>query len=98
MASQRLTKHNIAIVAAAVSLSKERQADALLILLDGATDWKRIVEITEGLEKPVIVAVDAPDDLEGAAELASSQLLSIKTSHHYLSGCSTLCWNRPPMS
>ena len=69
MASQRLTKHNIAIVAAAVSLSKERQADALLILLDGATDWKRIVEITEGLEKPVIVAVDDPDDLEGAAEV-----------------------------
>ncbi len=69
MASQRLTKHNIAILAAAVSLSKERHADALLILLDGSTDWKRIVEITEGLDKPVIVAVDSPDDLEGAAEV-----------------------------
>ena len=69
MASQRLTKHNIAIVAAAVSLSKKRQADALLILLDGSADWKRIVEITEDLEKPVIVAVDDADDLEGAAEV-----------------------------
>ena len=69
MASQRLTKHNIAIVAAAVSLSKERQADALLILLDGSADWKRIIEITDDLEKPVIVAVDDADDLEGAAEV-----------------------------
>ena len=65
----RLTKHNIAIVAAAVSLSKERQADALLILLDGSADWKRIIEITDDLEKPVIVAVDDADDLEGAAEV-----------------------------
>ena len=69
MASQRLTKHNIAIVAAAVSLSKKRQADALLILLDGSADWKRIIEITNDLEKPVIVAVDDADDLEGAAEV-----------------------------
>ena len=69
MASQRLTKHNIAIVAAAVSLSKERQADALLILLDGSADWKRIIEITDDLEKPVIVAGDDADDLEGAAEV-----------------------------
>ena len=69
MASQRLTKHNIAIVESAVSLSKERQADALLILLDGSADWKRIVDITEEFDKPVIVAVDDPDDLEGAAEV-----------------------------
>ena len=37
----------------------------MLILLDGSTDWKRIVELTAGIDKPVIVAVDSPEDLEG---------------------------------
>ena len=74
MATQRLTKHNTAIVAAAVSLLKDRNADALLILLDGSTDWKRIVELTAGIDKPVIVAVDSPEDLEGAAEVGLKPL------------------------
>jgi diadenylate cyclase len=68
MATHRLTKHNIAMVAAAFSLLKDRSADALLILLDGSTDWKRISELAEGCDKPVIVAVDSADDLEGASE------------------------------
>lgn len=68
MATQRLTKHNAAMVQAAVALAKKRSADALLLLLDGSLDWKRIAEMSEGIEKPVIVAVDSPDDLEGAAE------------------------------
>jgi DNA integrity scanning protein DisA with diadenylate cyclase activity len=68
MASQRLTKHNAAMVQAAIALAKKRSADALLLLLDGSLDWKRIAEMAEGIEKPVIVAVDAADDLEGAAE------------------------------
>lgn len=68
MASQRLTKHNAAMVYAAVELLKTRNADALLILLDGSTDWKRIAEIADNIDKPVIVAVDSPEDLEGAGE------------------------------
>ena len=63
MASQRLTKHNAAMVASAVALLLSRNADALLILLDGSTDWKRISELTGEAEKPVIVAVDSPEDL-----------------------------------
>ncbi len=68
MATQRLTKHNAAMVAAAFALLKARSADALLILLEGSTDWKRIAEMGEDCDKPVIVAVDTEDDLEGAAE------------------------------
>ena len=68
MATQRLTKHNAAMVDAAIALAKKRSADALLLLLDGSLDWKRIAEMAEGIEKPVIVAVDSADDLEGAAE------------------------------
>lgn len=68
MATQRLTKHNAAMVSAAVALLQDRGADAILILLEGSTDWKRIAEICASCDKPIIVAVDAPDDLEGAAE------------------------------
>ena len=35
MATQRLTKHNAAMVSAAVDLLKKRNADALLVLLEG---------------------------------------------------------------
>lgn len=56
------------MVSAAVALLQDRGADAILILLEGSTDWKRIAEICASCDKPIIVAVDAPDDLEGAAE------------------------------
>jgi DNA integrity scanning protein DisA with diadenylate cyclase activity len=70
MASQRLTKHNTAMLSAAFELQKKLGADALLMLLDGQTDWKKISEMSaeKELDKPVIVAVDSLDDLEGAAE------------------------------
>ncbi|MEM9827340.1 MAG: diadenylate cyclase [Planctomycetota bacterium] len=68
MATQRLTKHNAAMVDAGLLLLKARGADALLLLLDGGTDWKRIAEKAVDVEKPIIVAVDDADDLEGAAE------------------------------
>ena len=61
MATQRLTKHNAAMVEAAVGLLKTRGADALLVLLEGSTDWKRISEMIDPSDKPVIVAVDAAD-------------------------------------
>ena len=62
MATQRLTKHNAAMVAAAFALLEARSADALLILLDGSTDWKRIAEMGDKCEKPIIVAVDTEAD------------------------------------
>ena len=68
MATQRLTKHNAAMVSSAFALLESRNADALLVLLDGSTDWKRISELADGVEKPVIVALDVAEDLEGAAE------------------------------
>lgn len=68
MATQRLTKHNAAMVRAGVGLLDARNADALLLLLDGSTDWKRIAEMGDGVDKPIIVAVDVAGDLEGAAE------------------------------
>jgi len=42
-------------------------ADALLLLLDGATDWKKVREMAED-KLTIIVALDNQEDLEGAAE------------------------------
>ena len=55
---------------AAISLLKDLGADALLVLLDGSTDWKKLAEMAQEAEfdKPLIVAVDSPEDLDGAAE------------------------------
>ena len=68
MPTQRLTKHNLAMIRGGVDLLKQRNADAMLLLLDGNSDWKKIVEVADEVDKPIIVAVDDPDDLEGAAE------------------------------
>lgn len=67
MATQRLTKHNAAMVRLGVHTAEALGADALLLLLDGATDWKKIRETADS-KLTLIVAVDSPDDLEGAAE------------------------------
>ncbi len=68
MATQRLTKHNASMILAGVALKADRNADALLLLLDGGTDWKRISELTNAPTNTVIIAVDTLEDLDGAAE------------------------------
>ena len=68
MAIQRLTKHNASMIRAGVALLIERGADAMLLLLDGSTDWKKVANMAKDVDKPVIVAVNSADDLEGAAE------------------------------
>ena len=70
MANLRLTKHNIAMLESAMSLVNEINADALVLLLEGASDWERISELIRknGCEKPLIVAVDSTEELQGAAE------------------------------
>ncbi|MEM9643526.1 MAG: DNA integrity scanning protein DisA nucleotide-binding domain protein [Planctomycetota bacterium] len=68
MATQRLTKQTAAMISAGVEVLEDRDGDALLLLLDGSTDWVKISKLVEDTEKPVIIAVDDPDDLQGAAE------------------------------
>ncbi len=56
------------MIKAARVLMDEPNMDAMLVLLDGEFDWKRIAELTAGTNKPVIVAADSLSELEGAAE------------------------------
>lgn len=68
MATQRLTKSSIAIIRAATDLLTDPGADAMLLLLDGALDWKRLAELTQAANKPIIVAADSRAELDGASE------------------------------
>jgi DNA integrity scanning protein DisA with diadenylate cyclase activity len=68
MATQRFTKQTGSIIATAVSMAIELNADALLFLLDGTLDWKKISGAAAGYDKTIIVATDLQKDLEGAAE------------------------------
>ncbi len=68
MAQQRLTKSGMAIIRAARTLMDDASIDAMLLLFDGAADWKKTFDLTKGTSKPVIVAADSQTDLEGAKE------------------------------
>ena len=74
MAQQRLSKSSVVIIRAARQLLDVQGIDAMLLLLDGATDWRRIAELTAGTSKPVIVAADLPNDLAGATEAGLKSL------------------------
>jgi len=68
MAQHRLTKSSAAIVKVAADLLVDVGGDAMLLLLEGTADWKRIAELTAGAGKPIIVAADNQSDLDGASE------------------------------
>ncbi|MEX0824674.1 MAG: diadenylate cyclase [Pirellulaceae bacterium] len=68
MATQRYTKHNAAMIRMSVEMAKKLDADAILLLLDGSTDWKKIRHTAADCRVPIIVALDSLSDLEGAAE------------------------------
>ncbi len=68
MSSQKITKQFTTILAAAGALVAEADADAILVLLEGSTDWQKLRQsIPESVTK-VIVATDAEEDLAGAAD------------------------------
>lgn len=69
MAQHRLTKSSAAIVKVATDLLVEVGGDAMLLLLEGPADWKRIAELTSAAGKPIIVAADNQSDLDGASEM-----------------------------
>lgn len=56
------------MISAGVEILEDRDGDAILLLLDGSADWVKISKMVEDTEKPVIIAVDSPEDLQGAAE------------------------------
>ena len=73
MKHQRFNDQFAAIYNLAVRLSKQADADALLVMLDGPTDWEELSK-RAGREK-ILVAADAEEALEGATEAGLSTVL-----------------------
>ena len=66
MKTQKLTKQFTSILGYAVQLGNAADADALMVLLDGPTDWEKLKELTNN--QKIIVTADEPEALKGAAE------------------------------
>lgn len=66
MATQRLTKQFTTMLENAGALVLQTGADALLVLLEGSTDWEKLRQAVPASVEQVIVAVDLEEDLEGA--------------------------------
>jgi DNA integrity scanning protein DisA with diadenylate cyclase activity len=68
MSILKLSKQIILVLESASNLAVDTEADAMLLLLEGGTDWGRLREAIRPEVKRVIVATDRTEDLEGAAE------------------------------
>lgn len=68
MVAQRHTKQFTLMLASAGALVHDTNADALLVLLDGATDWQKLRQAVPDSVKKIIVAADLEEDLVGAAQ------------------------------
>ena len=59
------------IYVSAILLAKSVQANSLLVLVDGPTDWDQLGVHAHGV--PVVLAADRAEQLEGAAEFGFPQ-------------------------
>ncbi len=69
MSVLKLSKQIILVLESASKLAIETEADAVLLLLDGTTDWGRLRETIPAEIRKVIVAADHKDDLDGASDV-----------------------------
>ncbi len=68
MTVHKVTKQFTTILTAAGALVNEASADALLVLLDGNTDWQKLRQSVPESVTNIIVAADSDEDLAGATE------------------------------
>lgn len=66
MVAQRFTKQFAVMLETAGTLALQTGADALLVLLDGQTDWEKLRQAIPANITQVIVAADLEEDLQGA--------------------------------
>jgi diadenylate cyclase len=62
----RFTEQFETVIDVASKLSRAVDADALMLLLEGPTDWDRLK--THAGDERILIAADFPAQLEGAAE------------------------------
>ncbi len=96
MSAHKITKQFTTILAAAGALVSEADADALLVLLDGSTDWQRLRQAIPNSVAKIIVAADLEQDLAGASDAGLIPLPLNKENRPCSSGSSTRCSKRSP--
>ncbi|MEY4568420.1 MAG: integrity scanning protein DisA [Planctomycetota bacterium] len=65
---QKFTKQFAALAEMASGLAVQCGADAVLVLLEGSTDWEKLREAVSPKIEKIIVAADTDKDLDGAKE------------------------------
>ncbi len=73
MPSAKFTKQFAFFFEMAVKLSDAAEADAILVMLDDATDWKKLKELAG--DQRVLIAADKEDEMSGAAEVGFATVL-----------------------
>ncbi len=73
MKPQKFNKQFETIYKLAVRLSEADEADALLVMLDGPTDWAKLQECAN--DEKIVVVADHPDELAGAEEAGLSTVV-----------------------
>lgn len=66
MVAQRFTKQFAIMLETAGAIALQTGADALLVLLDGGTDWQKLRQAVPKNVEHIIVATDREEDLHGA--------------------------------
>ena len=66
MTVQKFTRELASVIDAAGKLACSVKADAVLVLLDSATDWERLRELVPSEIKRILVAADRVEDLADA--------------------------------
>ena len=79
MKSQKFTSRFAKMCDFAVSLAKTAEADAILVLLDGPTDWVQLAKLTS--KQKILVAADVIEQIEGAREAGLDTVLLNMSNH-----------------
>ena len=66
MVTQRFTKQLTGMLETAGTMALLTSADAMLVLLEGSTDWEKLRQVIPKSVEQVIVATDREEDLDGA--------------------------------
>ena len=66
MTVQKFTREFASVIESAGELACAVKADAILVLLDSATDWERLRELVPSEIKRILVAADRIEDLAEA--------------------------------
>ena len=82
MKSQRFTEEFETLCTLAVQLAKAVKAHSILVLLEGPTDWQRLIAVAEGAR--LLIAADSAAEVKGAKEAGlNSVLLNMADSPVY---------------